>query len=262
MTDVPFKAIDHAAVRDRDDLFLLVCAASFIESGSDMYAANLIDMFDDDASVCDWLRDHWEPEELQHGRALRAYTEQVWPGFPWDEAFADFLDEYARLCTLDELEPTRAQELVARCMVEMATTSSYHALHTVSPEPVLRELAWRIRCDEVQHYKHFYRHFLTYRQREDTRRGQVLSTVLHRIAELRHSDIEIGLRHAAHWRFEGSRTPASIAASTREMFSLMRASFPIDLAVRMAIQPLQLRPRWRPWVERPLIAVARRTWLH
>ena len=54
--DLPFEAIDHAAVRDRDDLFLLVCAASFIESGSDLYAGNLAELFEDDPPVCDWLR--------------------------------------------------------------------------------------------------------------------------------------------------------------------------------------------------------------
>lgn len=260
--DLPFEAIDHAAVRDRDDLFLLVCAASFIESGSDLYAGNLAELFEDDPPVCDWLRNHWQHEELQHGRALRAYIAQVWPDFEWAEAFAAFLAEYARLCTPGQLEPTRAQELVARCMVEMGTTTSYQALQSVSPEPVLSELAGRIRSDEVRHYKHFHEYFLRYRALEHTHRTQVLATLLRRIAELRHSDIEIGLRHAANSRFEGRRAPRAITASTQRVVALMRAAFPVDLAVRMAIQPLALPPRWRPLVQRPLAMLARHTWLH
>jgi len=262
LADVPFGTIERAAVCERDDLFMLVCAASFIESGSDLYAGNLAELFEGDAPVCDWLRNDWEREELQHGRALRAYVEHVWPEFRWEDAFAGFLDEYARLCTLDQLEPTRAQELVARCMVEMGTTTSYQALQSVAPEPVLRELTGRIRADEVRHYKHFHEYFLRYREQEHTHRSQVLATLVRRIAELRHSDIEIGLRHAARWRFDGGRTPEAIAARMHDMIALMRAKYPVDLAVRMAIQPLELPPRWRPWIARPLAALARSAWLH
>ncbi|MHB1670018.1 MAG: hypothetical protein ACYCUK_22160, partial [Thiomonas sp.] len=43
---------------------------------------------------------------------------------------------------------------------EMGTTTYYQALNTVCGEPVLRELTWHIRNDEVQHYKHFYHYFL------------------------------------------------------------------------------------------------------
>lgn len=42
----------------------------------------------------------------------------------------------------------------------------YQAFNAVCEEPVLRDFTWRIRTDEVQHYKHFYRYFLRYREQE------------------------------------------------------------------------------------------------
>ena len=54
--------------------------------------------------VAEWLQQHWEPEELQHGRALRRYVEAVWPEFDWPAAYDSFFAEYSRLCTTEELE--------------------------------------------------------------------------------------------------------------------------------------------------------------
>ena len=146
-------------IRADDAMFLLVTSASFIESGSDTYTGNLLERFADDAEVGGWLREQWEPEELGHGRMLKAYVQHVWPELDWDAAYAGFFAEYAKVCTLQALEPTRGQEMAARCVVEMGTTIYYHALHDACREPVLRELAWNIRGDEVQHYKHFYAFF-------------------------------------------------------------------------------------------------------
>ena len=42
----------------------------------------------------------------------------------------------------------------------------------------------------------------------------------------------------------------------------MRNEYPIELAVRMIIKPLQLGPRLERWAERPLSALARRVLLN
>lgn len=258
LDDLDFTKIDIECVRERDDMFLLVCSASFVESSSGTFARNLVDYFADDIEVGHWLSEHWEPEELQHGLALKAYMQSVWPEFDWESAYTAFFSEYSRLCTTDELEPTRGQEMVARCIVEMGTTTYYQALNTVCMEPVLRDLAWRIRTDEVQHYKHFYRYFLRYQQQESLRRPKVLATLWRRVAELRQSDADIALRHAVHWRFQGREQAPSLVDINRQVYELMRAEYPIDLAVRMALKPLQLNARLQRWAERPLAAMARR----
>ena len=254
--DLDYASIDVEQVRASDELFLLLCSASFMESGSGTYTRNLIEYFADDPPVAAWLNDHWEPEELQHGRALKAYVQHVWPEFDWEAAYADFFSEYGKLCTVEELEPTRGQEMAARCVVEMGTTTYYQALNAVCSEPVLRDLTWRIRTDEVQHYKHFYHYFLQYRQRDGLKRWQVAAALWRRVAELRQSDADVALRHAVSWRFGDARQ--DYAAMSKRVFAMMAHEYPIELAVRMVMKPLQLSNRLQRWAERPVAALTRR----
>ena len=131
LDDIPLDCIDTARVRPREELFLLLAGASFVESGSDLYTRNLLEQFHDDAEVSSWLTTRWEPEELRHGRALRAYVNRVWPEFDWQAAFAAFIADYAQGCTTEELEPTRCLEMAARCVVEMGTATYYRAIHSL-----------------------------------------------------------------------------------------------------------------------------------
>ncbi|SCC93742.1 hypothetical protein THIX_40057 [Thiomonas sp. X19] len=161
------------------------------------------------------------------------------------------------------LEPTRGQEMVARCIVEMGTTTYYQALNTVCGEPVLRELTWHIRNDEVQHYKHFYHYFLRYQRHENLHRPQVIAALRRRAIELRHRAADIALRHATTWRFRGRiflqcRFPEAM----KRVFALMATQYPVGLGVRMALKPLQLHARVQRWAERPLAALARRALLN
>ena len=258
LADIDFSAIQPERIRDDDAMFLLVCSASFVESGSDTYTGNLLERFRHDDEVGGWLREHWEPEELQHGHALRAYVRRVWPEFDWDAAYADFFAEYGRLCTMEELEPTCGQELAARCIVEMGTTTYYQALNAATTEPVLRDLTWRIRSDEVRHYKHFHAFFQKYLQREHLGRRHVLAALARRALELRREDATVALRHAAAWhrRSRPSRGAGAALASNAKLIqqAYRRVSdhLPIELAARMALKPLRLGPRLERFVLRPV----------
>jgi hypothetical protein len=258
LDDIDFAAIDPQRVRDDEAMFMLVCSASFMESGSDIYTGNLVTRFAGDDEVGTWLREHWEPEELQHGRALEAYVRQVWPEFDWDAAYADFLADYSRLCTLEELEPTGGQEMAARCIVEMGTTTYYQALNAACTEPVLRDLTWRIRCDEVRHYKNFHAFFHKYRQAEHLGRRHVLAALVRRALELRREDATIALRHVAVWRRRsqaGRVADDAVASNARliaQAYRLVSEHLPMELAVRMALKPLRLSPGVQRLVARPL----------
>lgn len=258
LADIDFAAVERERVCDDDAMFLLVCSASFVESGSDTYTGNLLERFGHDDEVGTWLREHWEPEELQHGHALRAYVQHVWPEFDWHAAYADFFAEYARLCTMEDLEPTCGQELAARCIVEMGTTTYYQALNAAGTEPVLRDLTWRIRSDEVRHYKHFHAFFQQYQRRDHLGRGHVLATLVRRALELRREDTTVALRHAAAWRRrsrpsrDAGAVPASNAGLIKQAYRLVSDHLPMELAVRMALKPLQLSPALQRCVMRPL----------
>ena len=258
LDDISYGDIDIARVREREELFILVCSASFIESCSDIYTHNLVTNFADDSEIADWLSGQWEPEELLHGRALKAYVEHVWPEFDWNRAFADLLLEYSRLCSVEKLEPTRAQEMVSRCIVEMGTATYYEALHAVCDEPILQDLAWRIRNDELKHYKHFYRYFLKYQKEDPISRSQVVAALWRRLIELQQTDTKIAIRYASKWRCSGREGSPSLEDVSKRVFGLMRVNYPIKLAVQMTLKPLQLNTRLRSLAERPLAMLARR----
>lgn len=253
IADLNFSRIDLQRVRNDENIFYLVTCASFVESGSDLYTHNLLDFFSDNAEISHWLRDHWEVEELQHGRALRAYVEQVWPEFPWQRAYDSFLEEYATYCKVELLEPTRALEMVARCVVETGTATYYRALSRSVTEPVLRDLATRISNDEVNHYKHFYRYFREFRQSEGISRSRVLGTLSRRTLEMRNEDADCAIRHVLKFR---SPARADDSAYLRELSARMnatvRTNLTPDMTLKMIMRPLELPAKVQSWVQYPI----------
>src|ERR1700682_1492731 len=81
LSDIDYGAIDRARVANESTPLPLVTVASFVETGSDLYAHVLVSYFDQDPEVAGWLAQSWEHEEVQHGAAPRAYVEHAWPGF-------------------------------------------------------------------------------------------------------------------------------------------------------------------------------------
>jgi hypothetical protein len=191
---------------------------------------------------------------MQHGAALRRYVAEVWPEFAWQSAYDGFLAEYAPLCDDAHLGPTRGLELVARCVVETGTSSFYRMLAAASPEPVLALLAEHIRRDEVRHYKHFFRYFRAYREREAVGRGAVLRALVARLREIDEEDERVAFRHVQRQLAPGQQEAATAyAAFRRRNGELARDHFPFRSGVRMLLKPLRLNPR----VERltvPLLA--------
>ena len=92
LDSIDWRAVRSGAVDGEDPLFYLVAAASFVEITTDLYTRNLIDQFSDDAEIANWLAQHWLPDELQHGQALRRYVQTAWPDFEWDRVYRSFLD--------------------------------------------------------------------------------------------------------------------------------------------------------------------------
>jgi hypothetical protein len=251
--DLDFSKLATSAARDDENLFYLAACASFIESGADLYTANLVNYFRDDAEVYDWLRNHWEPEELQHGRALRSYVAHAWPEFEWEGAYRSFLDEYAKLCKVELLGPTRALEMASRCVVETGTATYYTALSRCTTEPVLRDLAARIAADEVNHYKYFYRFFRRYRELERVGRTRVLATLGRRTLELRSEDADCAIRHVARSRCPArANDKAYVSKVGAGMRASVRSNLNAGTTLKMLMRPLALPPPVQAAVQYPI----------
>ncbi|HEY2254742.1 MAG TPA: ferritin-like domain-containing protein [Variovorax sp.] len=260
--EIDFSRIAWDRARNDETAFYLACSASFVESGSHLYTQNLVDFFAGDEEVTSWLTQHWEPEELQHGRALETYVRRVWPEFEWDAAFRSFMSEYAGYCKVELLSPTRGLEMAARCVIETGTATYYGALARSTIEPVLRDLAGRIARDEVNHYKHFYRFFRRYRAQEGLGRARVLATLGRRTMEFKSEDADCAIRHIAIWRSPGHQVPGDYL---RRMSAGMNRTVRLNLApgatLKMLMRPLELPATLQSLIAFPIRQFMQRVFL-
>lgn len=252
LDQIPYDAIDMARLVGRDDLLYMVAGASFVEIASDLYTTNLIRYFEGDDPVVEWLDQHWQHEEVRHGHALKGYVQHAWPEFDWDSAYASFFAEYSKMCTVDEFESTRCLEMVARCVVETGTATLYHALSEQAGEPVLAGIAARISAEEVGHYKHFYRYFRQYREIERPGRMRVLGALRRRVMEARNSDAECALWHAYITRHGAQANKADFKTLCRRLGKELRKHYPVSMAAKMTLKPLDLPARMSSVIQGPL----------
>ncbi len=239
--EIDFASIDPSLIYDNSELFYLLAAASFVEITSDLYTKNLIEFYRGNSEIEDWLANYWEHEEVQHGAALKRYVEAVWREFDWDRAYRGFFEEYGRECTMENLAENRSLEMVARCVVETGTSSFYRTLSEASPEPVLKKILANISSDEVRHYKHFYRYFLDYRDRERPSRVSILRQLWKRSTDVKAEDAYIAFKHVFLERNPGEPFTAEAYDKFRASFRRIgRSNFPYEMAVKMILKPLDL----------------------
>ena len=179
--DLPWDTFDPTRVDP--DLLKVVKAAAMVEKNSADYAAYLRNVFDDD-EVLQNASDRWAEEEEQHGDVLGRWAEMADPEFDFASRFQTFKQGYQiPIDSVASIRGSRAGELVARCVVEVATSSYYTALGERTEEPVLKAICARIAEDEFRHYKLFYSYLQRYQSVEKTKRWAKLKVALGRIAE-------------------------------------------------------------------------------
>ncbi|MEJ2631147.1 MAG: ferritin-like domain-containing protein [Acidihalobacter sp.] len=242
--DIPFSEIQRARIADDTFFFQILTASSFVEITTDLYTRNLVDYFDGDEEIRNWLESRWQHEELRHGAALRRYVNTVWPDFDWERNYERFHEDYSRFCKTELLGPTRALEMAARCIVETGTSTLYTMLHRASPEPVLSHLTAYIRTDEAYHYKHFYQYFQRYLACERPSRTAVLKTLLERVREINGEDGYYAFKHAFAGSHPGRRfRKRDYRAFSRRARAIAHRHYPYRMAVNMGLKPLGLGQR-------------------
>jgi hypothetical protein len=241
LSDIPFNDIDIRAVRSDEFLFTTLAAASFVEILAQTYSANLIRHFIGHTEITDWLKTHWQPEEIQHGQALKTYVNVVWPEFDWESGHARFRSDYVACCTVEKLEPQQALELIARCVVETGTSTFYRAIHDYTNEPVLRGLIEKIKSDEAAHYTFFRRHFDRLNVGKQHTASEVIATIWRRVREVRREDAYLAFRYvhttrnpsvpfnAAHWH-----------VYNKQVKRLARRYYPYRMAIQMLLKPIPM----------------------
>lgn len=181
LDDIPWDRFD--ATRVEPDLLRIVKAASLVEYNGGDYATYLCNVFSDDPDFQDAAR-AWAAEEVQHGEALGRWAELADPRFDFAASFERFTAGFRLpLDAQESVRGSRSGELVARCIVEVGTSSYYASIGATTEEPVLRDICRRIAADELRHYKLFYSHLRRYLERENIGKWKRVAVALGRIGE-------------------------------------------------------------------------------
>jgi len=241
LDDIRFDLIDVDSVRNNDFLFLTLASASFVEILAETYSGNLVLHFEGNEPITDWLRGSWQSDEVQHGLALKKYVNTVWPEFDWERGHKSFTEDYQRLCTVEQLEPERALELIARCVVETGTSTFYRAVHDYVSEPILRELLNNIKTDEIAHYAFFRTHFESENATRRHGAWSSLKTTWHRLRDVRGEDAYIAFKHVYNERYPGqTATDEHWLDYSRTVKSLARNYYPFTMAIKMLLKPIPM----------------------
>jgi rubrerythrin len=181
LDDIPWGSFDPAKVDP--DLLKLAKAAAMVEKNGLDYAAYLGNVFPDDDAFRR-VAEHWAIEEVQHGDALGRWAEMADPAFDFATAFGKFRDGYQLpLDAMTSVRGSRPGELVARCVVEVGTSSYYTSLAEAAEEPVLKAICEHIAADELRHYNLFYSYLCRYLETEGLSRWGRLKVAFARMVE-------------------------------------------------------------------------------
>ena len=242
-------ALDDIAWGDFDpsrvdpELLELIKAASLVESNGLDYAVYLCNVFPDDPEFQTAAR-AWAAEEVQHGQALARWAQLADPGFDHAAAFRRFTEGYRLpLEARESVRGSRWGELVARCIVEVGTSSYYAALGEAAEEPVLKEVCRRIAADELRHYKLFDGHLKRYVKSEKVGAWRRLRVALGRIRETEDDELAYAY-HAANGGDEPYDRKRCIAAYERRAYVHFRAKH-VDRAVAMTFKAAGISPQGR-----------------
>ncbi len=180
--DIPWSRFDREKVDP--DTVKIIKAAALVEYNGGTYAEYLSKVFAGDPEFQRAVR-IWAEEEIQHGTVLARWATLADPSFDLKASFARFVEGYRQLPedVHGSTRGSRTAELVARCFVEVGTSSYYSALRDSTDEPVLKAICTRIAQDEVRHYNMFYANMRRYLQSEGISRWRRFRVGLGRLVE-------------------------------------------------------------------------------
>ena len=258
LEDIDFGALQKEMVEKDDRLFYLLASASFVEILSEIYSGNLVMHYKGNLDAELWLKETWQAEEVKHGESLKRYVQAVWPDFDWERSFSSFTAEYSELCSMDNLESSRALEMVARCVVETGTSTLYRCLHDHVDEPVLKQILCNIKADEVRHYSKFRKLFLEHNGFEKKGALAVCSVIWKRMIEINGEDGYVAFKHAYLARCGRSEELEQEWAKFRKSLNaLVIRHYPFRMAVEMLLSPVPLSSYPKRILEKLFLGLAR-----
>lgn len=241
LDDIPWQRFDRAKLDP--EIVRIVKAASLVEHNGAAYAHHLCRIFADEPEFQETVR-RWGEEEIQHGVVLARWAALADPEFDFAVAFARFQEGFrVDLDSARSRRGSRSGEMVARCIVEIGTSSYYSALREASAEPVLREICRHIAADEFRHYRLFYKTLDRCLERERIGRLRRLRVALGRVAESEDDELAYAY-YAANERDRPYERRRYTLAYARRAYPLYRPRH-VERAVAMLLKAVGLTPNGR-----------------
>ncbi|HUT49480.1 MAG TPA: ferritin-like domain-containing protein [Alphaproteobacteria bacterium] len=173
-------------------------AASMVEFNAGDYAAYLGEVFHDDPEF-QAAAVEWAAEEAQHGKALAKWSKLADPDFDFDARFARFESAIQLPKGVDaSIRGSRTGELIARCIVEVGTSSYYTAIADATEEPVIKQICLNIAADEIRHFALFRKTMDKYQPREQINLVSRLRVAIARLAETNDDELSFAYFAANH----------------------------------------------------------------
>ncbi len=148
------------------DILKIIKAGSVVEHNGADYGAYLCNVFEGDELFQKEINS-WEKDEIKHGKTLAKWVELADPSYNFEDRFKAYREGFPiDTMTKDSIRGSCGAELLARCMVEIGTSSFYSAIKDATDEPLLKHICGKIAADELRHYKLFYTHFQRYQGKE------------------------------------------------------------------------------------------------
>ncbi len=246
LDDIAWRRFDASKVDA--NLLAVAKAAAMVEYNGRDYATYLHSVFAGDSAFCA-AATAWAREEVRHGEALARWAAMADPSFDFESRFARFAAGYRLpLDSARSVRGSRSGELIARCVVEAATSSFYSALASASDEPVLTEICGLIAADEFRHYRLFYDSLKRYLESEKVGRWGRVRVAMGRFLETGDDELPFAWHCANDMPAPYHRRRCARAYARRAYGSYRYAHF--ALGFRMILKAAGIRPQG--WVGRQL----------
>ncbi|MBM3517287.1 MAG: ferritin-like domain-containing protein [Alphaproteobacteria bacterium] len=249
LDDIPWDRFDPSKVDP--ELVRAMRGACMVEHHSEDYVTYLCSVFSDDPEFQAAAR-AWGVEEVQHGAALRRWCELADPTWDFADCFGRFTAGHVLpLDAAVSVRGSRAKELIARCVVEVATSSFYSAIRDAVEEPLLKHICHRIAGDEYRHYKLFYDHMKRYRAVERPSAWQGIGIVLGRLLESRDDELAYAYYcgNAITEPYDRRRHGASYAKRTLTYYRHQHVAKAVAMTLKAAgVKPQSRWGQWASWL--------------
>jgi hypothetical protein len=242
LDDVNWDAFDSS--KTDLDTVRIIKAASLVEHNGDIYGRYLANIFDGDEAFVTAAH-QWAEEEVQHGVALARWAHLADPNWDFEASRRRFNEGYQQvdMQASSSVRGSRCAELIARCIVEVGTSSYYSALADSTNEPVLKQICKLIAADEFRHYKLFYEHMKRYEVDESLNMVARIKVALGRMAE--GEDDELAYAYYAANEISGPYDRKACAAAHGSKALTRYQPGHIKLAANMTMKAVGLKPQSR-----------------